>query len=422
MAGNKARRRILACGLWAVGLVAQGAAGAQPPESPVAKGRYLAALGNCASCHTREGGSPFAGGVAFHVSGGWAREPIGIVYSSNISPDPETGIGEWTFAHFSRAMREGVSAGGEHLYPVFPYRAFAGIAEEDMEALYAFVMSVAPVRYRPPSNDLPFPIGWRWSLAVWKWLHASPGHDPSHGNRPDDWIRGAYLVQAVGHCGACHSPRNLLFAEIPELAMSGGTHFDTVETGQVREWAAVNLTSSATGLGAWSRADIVSYLTTGHSLKAGRFGPMDSVIANGTRFLTETDAAAMAEYLKSLPPIEGDTGQEIDPEERELGLAVYTEHCEDCHMQSGRGNFFKAPPLAGSAVVQAPAPSSLINIVLYGAAVPAGVPPPYSQWEDMVAYRDKLSDAEIAGLSNFLRTTWGNRGGLVTVEDVARQR
>lgn len=414
--------RILCRGLWVIGLIAQGSVSAQPPDALVAQGRYLAALGNCASCHTREGGPPFAGGVAFHVAGGWFREPIGTVFSSNISPDPGTGIGGWTLPDFSRAMREGVSAGGDHLYPVFPYTAFAGIAQEDMVALYAFIMSVEPVRYRPPANDLPFPIGWRSILVLWKWLYAGREVYRPEGGRSEAWNRGAYLVQAVGHCGVCHSPRNLLFAGIPELAMSGGIHFDPVETGKVREWAAVNLTSSATGLGAWSKRDIAGYLTIGHSAKAGRFGPMDTVIANGTRYLTKADAEAMAEYLKSLPPIDRDTGQELDPELRELGLAVYTEHCEDCHMESGRGNFFKAPPLAGSAVVQAPAPSSLINIVLYGAGVPAGVPPPYSVWEDMAGYRDKLGDKEIAALSNYLRTTWGNRGDAVTVEDIARQR
>ena len=411
------------CGaIWVVALIAQGAVFAQPSQTLVAQGRYLAAIGNCASCHTRAGGPAFGGGVAFHVAGGWFREPIGTVYSSNISPDPETGIGGWTLADFSRAMREGISKNGDHLYPVFPYPAFGGLAQADMAALFAYVMSVQPVHFRPPDNDLPFPLNRRWSLIFWKWLYARPQPYQPDGDRSLEWNRGAYLVQALGHCGACHSPRNLLLAEISERALSGGSHFDAVQPGKVREWAAVNLTSAPTGLGAWSKADIASYLTIGHSAKAGRFGPMDTVIANGTQQLTQADAGAVAEFLKSLGPIESGAGQALDAEQRDLGLAVYIEHCEDCHMQSGRGNFFKSPPLAGSAVVQAPGPWSLINIVLYGAGLPAGVPPPYSAWEDMVAYRDKLSDLEIAAVSNYLRTAWDNKGEAVTAEDVARQR
>ncbi|MDE0367868.1 MAG: cytochrome c [Gammaproteobacteria bacterium] len=406
----------------AVALVIQGLASPAQDEALVAKGRYLAALGNCASCHTRNGGPPFGGGVAFPIAVDWSGEPLGTVYSSNISPDSETGIGDWTLADFSRAMRAGVSRSGEHLYPVFPYTAFAGLTREDMAAIFAYIRSLEPVRSSPPQNDLPFPLDWRGSLAVWKWLYADRGVHRPDGTRSAEWNRGAYLVRALGHCGACHSPRNLLLAEIPERALSGGIHFHPVSTDKERLWAAVNLTPASTGLGAWSTDDIANYLKTGHSPKAGRFGPMDSVIAEGTRHLTENDAVAVAEYLKSLPPIEGDTESVPDPGQWEPASAIYAEHCEDCHMASGRGNLFKAPPLAGSAVVQAPSPYSLINIVLYGAAVPDDVAAPYRLWEDMAPYRDMLSDAEIAALGNYLGSAWGNRGGLVTEEDVARQR
>ena len=409
-------------GLWAGAFVAQGIANSPPDDALVAKGRYLAALGNCAACHTRSNGPPFGGGVAFPIAVDWSNEPLGTLYSSNISPDPETGIGEWTLADFSRAMRDGVSRSGKHLYPVFPYTAFAGLSGEDMAAIFAYIRWLAPVRYRPPENDLPFPINWRGSLAVWKWLYADRDIHRPDDTRSAEWNRGAYLVRTLGHCGACHSPRNLLLANIPDRALSGGTLFHPVSQDKVRLWAAVNLTPASTGLGAWSRDDIASYLRIGHSPKAGSFGPMDRVIGEGTRHLTEDDALAMAAYLKSLLPIEGEAAAVPAPRERELGLALYTEHCEDCHMASGRGNFFKAPPLAGSAVAQAPSPLSLINIVLYGATVPDDVPAPYPLWEDMVPYRDKLSDAEVANLGNYVRNAWGNRGGPITAEDVARQR
>lgn len=402
--------------------VAPGAANPATDEALVERGRYLAALGNCSNCHTRKDGPPFGGGVAFPIPVPWSWEPWGTLYSSNISPDPETGIGEWTLADFSRAMREGVSRSGEHLYPVFPYRAFAGLSEEDVRALFAFVKSLEPVTFRPPANDLPFPLGWRGSLALWKGLYATGGIHRPDGTRSAQWNRGAYLVRSLGHCGACHSPRNLLLAEVRERALSGGTHFHPVAPNKVRLWAAVNLTPASTGLGAWSREDIASYLKTGHSAKAGRFGPMDSVIVKGTQHLTEDDAFAVAEYLKSLSPIESDAKPLSDPAQWEPGLAIYTEHCEDCHMESGRGNLFKAPPLAGSAVVQAPAPFSLINIVLYGASVPEDVPPPYRLWEDMAPHRDKLNNAEVAAVGNYLRSAWGNRGEMITAKDVARQR
>ena len=413
---------ILCVGIWALALLAQGIAYAAQHDALVAKGRYLVSVGHCGSCHTRKDGPLFGGGGAFPIAVDWLREPLGTLYSSNISPDRETGIGSWTLEDFSRAMRTGVSRSGEHLYPVFPYTAFAGLSAEDMTAIFAYIMSLEPVRSRPPANDLPFPIAWRSSLVFWKWLYADWGIHRPDGTRSAEWNRGAYLVRALGHCGACHSPRNLLLAETPEQALSGGIHFHPVTPDKVRLWAAVNLTPASTGLGAWSKDDIASYLKTGHSPKAGRFGPMDSVIGEGTRHLTQDDALAVADYLKSLPPIEGHTEAAPDHVQRERGLAIYVEHCEDCHMASGRGNYFKAPPLAGSAVVQAPSPFSLINIVLYGATVPDEILAPYRLWEDMVPYRDKLSDAEIAALGSYLRSAWGNRGGRVAAEDVARQR
>ena len=409
-------------GLWACALLAQAAANSTQEDTLVAKGRYLAALGNCAACHTRSNGPAFGGGVGFPIAVDWSSKPLGTLYSSNISPDPGTGIGEWTLADFSHAMRDGVSRDGKHLYPVFPYTAFAGLSNEDIAALFAYIRSLEPVRYRPPENDLPFPVSWRSSLAAWKWLYADQGIHRPDDARSAEWNRGAYLVRVLGHCGACHSPRNLLLASIPERALSGGTFFHPVSQDDVRLWAAVNLTPASTGLGAWSRSDISSYLRIGHSPKAGSFGPMDRVIGEGTRHLTEDDALAMAKYLKSLPPIEVETTAALALGQQGPGLALYTEHCEECHMASGRGNLFKAPPLAGSAVVQAPSPFSLINIVLYGASVPDDIPAPYRLWENMVPYRDKLSDAEVAHLGNYVRSAWGNRGSSIAAEDVARQR
>jgi mono/diheme cytochrome c family protein len=204
--------------------------------------------------------------------------------------------------------------------------------------------------------------------------------------------------------------------------LSGGTYFNLVEEGKVRKWSAVNLTSASTGLGSWKEADVANYLRTGHSFKAGSFGPMNEVIENSMQYLTEEDAKAMAVYIKSLPPIERDTEQTLYEEEQAQGLAIYDEYCEECHSRSGRGAFLKAPPVSGSAIVQAPSAASLINIILYGADPPKDVPEPFGAWEDMAAFGGKLSDEEVAALSNYLRTAWENKGSRATAEDVAKQR
>ena len=397
-----------------------------PPAAPldpvVERGRYLATIGNCVSCHTYKDGPKFGGGVPFHVAVKLFQEPIGTIYSTNISPDLEAGIGGWTEEEFARAMRTGVSANGSHLYPAFPYTAFSKVTDEDMKAIYAYIMSLEPVKHAPPENDIPFPLNVRPGLFFWNLLFVDDEVYQPDPEQSEEWNRGAYLTNGLGHCGACHTPRNLFLAEDKGAALSGGTYFDVVDEGKVRKWSAVNLTSSSTGLGPWSDADVANYLRTGHNSKAGTFGPMNEVIINSTQHLTEEDAKAMAVYIKSLAPIESNTEQAISEEEQAFGLAVYEEHCEECHSQSGRGGFMKAPPVSRSAIVQAPDAASLINLILYGADVPAEGPAPFGAWEDMGSFRDKLNDGEIAALSNYLRTAWDNKGGRVTAEEVAKQR
>jgi len=391
-------------------------------DTLVEDGRYLASIGNCFSCHTKDDGPSFGGGVAFHVAGRSGRLPYGVIYSTNISPDAKTGIGAWTVGEFARAMRHGISADGDHLYPVFPYTSFIKVFDQDIAAIFAYLMSLEPVEYKPPENELPFPLNIRLNLVFWKWLFAENQVYQPDSDRTEEWNRGAYLIQGLGHCGACHSPRTFFLAEQSSLAFSGGTHFDEVEKGKIRLWSAVNLTSANSGLGFWSKTETAKYLKTGHNAKAGSFGPMNKVIVNSTQYLTESDADAMAEFLNSLPAITRNADQTISEEEQALGLSVYQEHCEECHLQSGRGAFLKAPPVAASAVVQAPEPWSLVNVILYGARVPTAAPVPFGAWEDMPAYMEKLNDPEVAALSNYLRTAWGNKGSSITVRDVAEQR
>jgi mono/diheme cytochrome c family protein len=381
-----------------------------PPLVPsIARGKYLADAGDCASCHTRSGGEPFAGGVAFST-------PAGILYSANITSDRETGIGKWEPGDLRRAMHDGIGTGGRRLYPAFPYTSFTKLSDEDVDSIFEYLKTISPVRYSPPTND--FLLRQRWGLLLWNGLFFTPGRFQQNYARSEEWNRGAYLVEGAGHCGACHSPRNALQAEVSSLALSGGSFQETVEVGKVRRWSAVNLTQAQTGLAAWSLTDIAKYLKTGMSQRAGGFGPMSEVIANSLRYLTDQDIHAMAVYLKSLPPQPAAVTASASADVKD-GAAIYKAHCAECHMSSGRGGMFGGPPLAASAVVQAEDPASLINIILDG-QTPGEIA--LGQWETMKAYAASLSDTEIAALCNYIRHSWGNVAPAVTATDVSRLR
>lgn len=404
------RRAAAAAAGLLLALGAAGASAAGTADAGVARGAYLARAGNCISCHTRPGGEPFAGGLAFET-------PLGTLHSTNITPDRETGIGGWSAADLRRAMREGVATDGSHLFPAFPYPAYTKLTDADIDAIHAWLQTLAPVRYTPPENGMLFAL--RWPLAIWKALFFTPGGYVPDPARSTEWNRGAYLVEGLGHCGSCHTPRNLFLAEQPELALQGGLMQAEVVPGKVRPWFAVNLTQSPNGLAAWSEADLVKYLHAGFSPRAGTFGPMNEVIVNSLRHLDAGDVRAMAVYLKSLPG-SAHTGPTVSAAQAEAGAAIYAERCEKCHSRSGRGGFFSGPPVAGSAVVLGAHPASLINVLLYGAPVPAGVK--LGAWETMPAYADTLDDAQIAALCNYLRGSWGHRASPVTAEQVRLQR
>lgn len=382
-------------------------------DDPVQRGLYIATAGNCMACHTNEGGTPFAGGVAFHTD-------FGVIYSTNITPDDSVGIGGWTEDQFIRAMHEGKSADGSNLYPAFPYPSFTKISEQDLKDLFAYLKSVAPSSETPPDNDMGFPFNQRSLMGVWNTLFFENARFESDDSQSEEWNRGAYLVEGLGHCGTCHTPRNALGGLQTDQALSGGTYNDKVEDDKIRPWSAVNLTSAPDGLAAWSEDDIASYLKTGHSSMAGTFGPMNEVIMLSTSQLNDNDVRAMASYLKSLPPIERSPQHEMSDADFRAGELVYTIHCGTCHLPTGLGDPSIGPPLVGSSVVQAEDPASLINVIIYGAEVPAPSPP--GAWKSMYAYGDKLDDDEIAQLSTYLRSNWGNRGGPVTEADVEKQR
>lgn len=392
------------------------AAGAEEDHAALLeRGRYLVTAANCASCHTVAGGEFMAGGVAFET-------PYGRLYSTNITPDPETGIGAWSRQDFVASMRHGVRPGGEHLYPAFPYTAFTRISDSDLAAMHAYLQAVPPVRREAPPNDMRFPFNLRPLLAFWKLLYLRPGAFEPDGEQSARWNRGAYLVEALAHCSACHTPRGLLGAEKPASHFGGGEYLDRVPGGGSRPWSAPNLTAGERGLGLWTEEELARYLESGRNGFLEAFGPMNEVIMNSTRYLEATDIRAMAGYLKSLPAVAEEAGEAPASELMGRGRTIYNLHCGTCHLPSGSGDPEMAPRLAsGSLVVQADNPASLINTILYGPELAeSGVPP---HWlKPMAAYAHELDDEELAAVATFVRNAWDNRAGLVTPSQVARQR
>ena len=416
-----------------VGTKAQPAQPAAADADLIERGRYLATAGDCISCHTRPNGAPFSGGRPLNT-------PFGVIYSANITPDANTGIGAWSEEQVARAMREGIAADGTHLYPAFPYTAYTKVTDQDVRAIYAYLRSLQPVSYVPPNNEMPFPFGIRALLTGWNTMFFREGRYATEASRTAEWNRGAYLTQGLGHCGACHTPRNFLGGERNSQALTGGVFLDEIadevvndnvtplDERLVRPWSAANLTPARSGLGAWSLDEIAAYLKTGHNARAGAFGPMSEVIANSTSHLTDPDIRAIAVYLKSLRPATQGAPARVADGTLRAGEIVYATRCGDCHQPTGLGMprarnadaSRTAPPLAGNAALQAPNPATLINVVLYGAHEPVlseGSWPKMSGFELSVG----LDDDQIAALCTYVRSSWGNEAGAVDAAAVAKQ-
>ncbi|MGR7997166.1 molybdopterin cofactor-binding domain-containing protein [Xanthobacter sp. ZOL 2024] len=360
----------------------------------IARGRQLAALGDCAVCHTVPGGAVNAGGRALET-------PYGTVYSTNLTPDPETGIGRWSYAAFERAMREGISRDGRHLYPAFPYTSFTRTSDTDLQALYAFLMSQAPVVAPTPEAKMAFPFNIRPLMAGWNTLFLRPGQMQADPARTPQWNRGAYLVESLGHCGACHTPRNLLGAEKAGAAYLAG--------GMVDGWEAPALTALSKAPIPWTEAELFSYLRTGFSRFHGTAaGPMAPVVEE-LAALPDADIRAMATYLASFSgPVPADPVAQAAALQAEataslrpldsLGGRLYEGACAACHAESGPTLFGVRPALALNTNVHAARPDNLIRVILDGIPKPAA-----RDLGDMPGFRDSFDDGQVAALVRYLR-------------------
>ncbi|RLU02757.1 MAG: cytochrome c [Ketobacter sp.] len=389
----------------------------------MSRGEYLARAGNCVACHTVEDGAPFAGGLKMHVP------MLGSIYTTNITPDPETGIGNYSLEDFDNAMRLGVAKDGHNLYPAMPYPSYAKITEEDMQALYDYFMKeVKPVKQANKANEIESPQDARWPLSIWNALMLDEDRYSADASQTEAWNRGAYLVQGLGHCGACHTPRGIM---MQEKAMDESRP-EFLSGAALDHWYASSLNGDPnSGLGRWSEEDIVAFLKTGKNRFGTAFGTMVEVVNNSTSFMTDADLQAMAVYLKSLPAVKEKDATEYqynsDATEKlrsfdfsDTGARVYYQNCVYCHSNDGSGQTSYIPPLAGNPVLMDPDPSSLINITLNGSLriVSHGQPEPY----DMPAYRLMLDDQELADVVTFIRGAWGNSGAPVSPEAVATIR
>jgi len=394
-------------------LVSATAYAADTSFSELERGKMLVNAGDCVSCHTAKGGTPFAGGRPIET-------PFGIIYSPNITPDPETGIGAWSNDDFYKAMHFGVDPRGARLYPAFPYPYFTKITRQDVKVMREYLNTLAPAK-SPQAvsannanrmNDLMWPLNHRIFLRGWNMMFFEPGAFHPNKQKSAEWNRGAYLVEGTAHCGACHTPKNKLGGDETSHALQGGN---------IQNWFAPQIAGDMrTGTGTWSADDIVEYLKTGRNKHSGATGLMAEVVTNSTSKLSDADLHDIATYLKDTPGAAVDAGSKPDQKVMAAGKAIFDDSCAACHQASGQGVPHMFPPLAHNANVQSSDPSSAIRVVLDGAqTVPTTARPTAST---MPAFNWKLSDDQIAAVANYVRNSWGNSAPAVSASQVADMR
>jgi mono/diheme cytochrome c family protein len=389
-------------------LITAGGAVAEPDNYvDIARGKALVTAGDCVACHTAPGGTPFAGGLPLQT-------PFGVIMTPNITPDHATGIGNWSANDLARAMHEGRRPGGTYLYPAFPYPYYTKVSRADVEAIYAYLRSLPAVTNSVNRNTLPFPFNIRLSMRGWNALFFTPGTFAADPRRSEEFNRGAYLAEGLGHCGACHTPFN---------AFGAGKAGQYLEGNQIDNWTAPNITNDMhAGLGKWSVDDIVQYLKTGQTRFSLASGPMKDVIENSTSKMPDADLKAIAVYLKE----RGAAGSPApvplassDPR-MQAGEAIFTDTCSACHMRSGAGVEHMFPKLAGNVVATQDDPASLLRIVIAGGRAAATDERPTSPAMPSLGYR--LDDDEVAAVVTYVRNSWGNAASPVSADTVRSLR
>lgn len=384
---------------------------------PVARGAYLATAANCLGCHTERGGAPYAGGRAIPT-------PFGVFHSPNLTPDTRTGIGSWSAEDFWHALHDGKRPDGSPLYPSFPYTHYTRLSRPDVDAIRAYLLSLDPVQRANRPHELRFPYDQRWLLVAWRALFFRPGGYQMDAAQDATWNRGAYLVQGVAHCGACHEARNSLGAIVSRRNPAGGV---------VLNWYAPALDAGTeAGVSHWSQEDVVRLLRDGRTEQASTLGPMAEVVYDSLQHLHDEDIGAMAHYLRALP----DRGPAPDPAviaaaaaaasdvprspAMERGARGYAKHCADCHGENGEGRAPAAPALAGNRALTLSSTVNPIRVVLYGGFAPgtAGNPEPFG----MPPFDGTLDDQQIADILSFARHAWGNAAPPVRAFQVQRER
>jgi mono/diheme cytochrome c family protein len=398
----------LALAACTTGAIAAWAAEDSQAFEKIERGRYLAVLGDCISCHTAPGGKPFAGGAALET-------PFGALIGPNITPDIATGVGAWSEEDFRRAMHEGIGRGGARLYPAMPYPAYTKVTRDDVSAIWAYLRSLDPVRNEVQPNQLKFPFNVRRpATSTWDLINFQPGvfqPDPAKSNA---WNRGAYLVEGLGHCGTCHTPKNITGGDRGSEALQGAL---------LQDWYAPDLTEDPrTGIGSWSIEEIVRYLKTGANSYDIASGPMAEAVSNSTSKMTDADLLAIATYLKDRAPRSGRAVTALAAANPRMvaGQAIYEDRCAACHSHSGAGvpNLF--PRLASAPLVQSADPTSLIRVVLIGSRAVATSAAPTAP--AMPAFGWNLNDTEVADVLTYVRNMWGNAASAVQPEDVTKLR
>jgi mono/diheme cytochrome c family protein len=376
----------------------------------IARGKYLAVAGDCAGCHTAQGGKALAGGRSVPT-------PFGDIPVPNITPDRETGLGAWSFENFWQALHSGVGRHGELLYPAFPYTSYTKLDSNDALAIFAYLQSLPPVHQPATPLALNFPYSVRKSLSAWRALYFKQGEFQPDAARSAQQNRGAYLVQGLGHCNECHATRDAFGGTPSNIHLAGG---------QIpkQDWYAPDLSTQRNGgLQGWSEQDIVDLLKTGQSPEGTAFGPMADVVAGSTQHMADDDLRAIASYLHTLPPRAVPTTEPAPFNADAMvqqGEKVYTQHCADCHGKNGMGVAGIYPPLKGNSSVTEPSGVNAVRSVLLGGFAPltAANPRPYS----MPPFAQQLNDADVSAVVSYIRHGWTNNASAVKPEEVSKYR